>query len=220
MTESSTMAAPPQPLLEPARITVEDDAAPVVRLIGRTLRHAARATGGGDQPLAGLHGTVAVRSHDTPQAATVALDAGAVEVTGGVFVDPDATVVVDLNARFALTGEPVGDAELAAALLRALRSPLPPWRDAAARFWEATREIPGIPEVLVVEATGSDGAEHGRFGEGTTTYGIAGPADLLAGVFTGADDFLVSLVAGVQVQGTLSQLSVMTAASWKVRFDV
>ena len=219
MTETTTIEAP---LLrpEPPRIAVEADATPVVRLIGRALRAAVTATGDGGDPLGGQLGAVAVRSHDTPQAATIVLAVDAVEVTSGVFLEPDATIVVDLNARFALTEEPTGDEELAAALVRALRPPLPRWRDAAARFWEVTRDIPGIPEVLVVEATGPDGSEHSRFGEGTTTYGIAGPADLLAGIFSGADDFLASLAAGVQVQGTLAQLSVMTAASWKVRFDV
>lgn len=219
MTESTTIEAPP-PRLEATRICIEDDATPVVRLIGRTLRDAAAVAGAGGDLLAGLLGTVAVRSHDTPQAATVALTAGAVEVTGGILGEPDATVVVDLNARFAPAEPATGDAGLAAALLDVLQRPLPDWRVAAARFWEVTRDIPGIPDVLVVEALGPDGAEHGRFGEGTTTYGIAGPSDLLAGVFSGADDLLVSLAAGVQVQGTLAQLSVMTAASWKVRFDV
>ncbi len=218
MNESTTIEAPPN-RLESTPIAVEDDATPVVRLIGRTLRDAAAGDEG--DPLVGLRGTVAVRSHDTPQAATVTITAAAIEVTSGVLlVEPDATVIVDLNSRFSLIGEPAGDAELAAALSRALRPPLPHWRDAVARFWAVTREIPGIPDVLIVEATGPDDSEHGRFGEGTTTYGISGPADLLAGVFSGADDLLVSLAAGVQVQGTLSQLSVMTAASWKVRFDV
>jgi hypothetical protein len=218
MTESTTIEAPP-PRLTTSRVTVEDDATPVARLIERTLRDAAAADDG-RLPLAGLLGTVAVRSHSTPQAATVTVAGEAVEVTSGVLAETDATVVVDLDARFAATDEPTGDAELAAALLSALRPPLPHWRDAAARFWKVTRDIPGIPDVLVVEATGPDGSDHDRFGDGTTTYGISGPADLLAGVFSGADDLLVSLAAGVRIQGTLSQLSVMTAASWKVRFDV
>ncbi|GGU35383.1 hypothetical protein [Nocardioides albus] len=219
MTESSTIEAP-DVRFDATRVAIEDDATPLVRLIGRTLT---RASGQGlpaGDLTAGLVGTVAIRSHDTPQAATVTFGAGVVEVTSGVFVEPDATLVVDLHARFALTEEPAGDADLAARGQRALRPPLPHWRDAAVRFWEITRDIAGIPDVLIVEAAGPDGPEPGRFGEGTTTYLVAGPADLLAGVFTGADDFLASLDAGVQVQGTLSQLSVMTAASWKVRFDV
>jgi hypothetical protein len=217
MADTTTIA--PRPARhEVARVAIEDDASPVVRLVGRTLRDAARC-GHAEEEL-GATGVVAVRSHDTPQAATIVLGAGAVEVTGGVLVDPDATLVVDLDARFAPAQEPTGDDVLASAVLRALRPPLPPWRDAAARFWETTRSIVGIPDVLVVEADGPRGRERGRYGEGEAHYLISGPADLLAGVFTGADDLLVSLSSGVCVKGTLSQLSVMTAASWKVRFDV
>ena len=219
MTESTTIEAPSE-RFDPIRVAIEDDATPLVRLIGRTLSRASGPGRPAEDLTAGVAGTVAIRSHDTPQTATVAFAAGAVEVTSGVSVEPEATLVVDLHARFAPTQEPAGDADIAARVLRALRSPLPHWRDAAVRFWELTRDIAGIPDVLLVEAAGPDGTERGRFGEGATTYLIAGPADLLAGVFSGADDFLASLDAGVQVQGTLSQLSVMTAASWKVRFDV
>lgn len=200
-------------------VAIEDDATPLVRLIGQTLRHAARM-GHAPEATGAATGTVAVRSHDTPQVATVAFASGAAEVTSGVRTEPAATVVVDLHDRFAPAQEPEGDLTLAAATLEALRPPLPHWREAAERFWTLAREIPGIPEVLVVEATGSDGVECGRFGHGASEYLMAGPADLLAGVFTGADDLLAALEAGLQVQGTLSQLSVMTAASWKVRFHV
>lgn len=218
MVETTTIA-PPHVRPDVSRIQIEDDASPLVRLVGRTLRDAARAGHAADE-LGRVAGLVAVRSHDTPQAATIAFRDGAIEVTSGVLVKPDATVVVDLHDRFASTEEPTGDVVLAAGVLLALRPPLPRWRDAAARFWEVTRGIPGIPEALVVDAVGTDGPEHGQFGEGSTRYRIAGPADVLAGVFSGVDDFLASLDAGVQVQGTLSQLSVMTAASWKVRFGV
>lgn len=217
MADTTTMA--PLPVRhEVARVAIEDDASPVVRLLGRTLRDAARCGHAAEELSA--TGVVAVRSHDTPQAATIALGSGTIEVTGGVLVEPDTTLVVDLHARFAPAQDPTGDTDLASAVLRALNPPLPPWRESAARFWETTRAIKGIPDVLVVEADGPGGREHGRYGEGATEYLIAGPADLLAGVFTGADDFLVSLSSGVCVKGTLSQLSVMTAASWKVRFDV
>ena len=218
MTETTTMAAPP---VQRSRreVVIEDDASPLVRLLGRTLRDA-DTQGHAQEVLARTCGIVAVRSHDTPQAATIAFGPEAVEVTSGVFVEPDATLVVDLHARFALTQEAAGDAELAAAVVQALAPALPHWRDAAERFWAATRSIPGIPDVLLVETEGPDGPETGRFGEGEAAYLMAGPADLLAGVFTGADDLLASLAAGVQIRGSLSPLSVMTAASWKVRFDV
>ncbi|MFC3448543.1 hypothetical protein [Amycolatopsis speibonae] len=200
-------------------IAIEDDASPVVRLIGRTLRDSSRI-GHAPDVLGRSTGTVAVRSHDTPQAATISFGGKTIAVTSGVVIEPDATVVVDLQARFVSTLESAGDVVLASGILRALAPPLPHWRAAARHFWAVTREIPGVPEVLVVDADGPDGPERARFGDGVTEYLMAAPPDLLAGVFSGADDFAASLAAGLRVRGTLSQLSVMTAASWRVRFDV
>src|SRR5687768_12599375 len=149
---ATTTLAPPPVCHDVTHVAIEDDASPVVRLLGRTLRDAARC-GHAEEELSAT-GVVAVRSHDTPQAATIVFGAGTVSVTGGVLVEPGATLVVDLNARFAPAQDPTGDTDLAGAVLRALNPPLPTWRDAAARFWELTRSISGIPDVLVVEADG------------------------------------------------------------------
>ncbi|WP_459984950.1 hypothetical protein [Nocardioides sp. AN3] len=201
------------------RVAIEDDASPVVRLIGRTLRDSSRA-GHGHDVLSRCVGTVAVRSHDTPQAATITFDRGDVKVVGGVLAHPDANIVVDLSARFAPAQEPTGDTTLAAGTLTALQPPLPHLSVAARQFWDRARVIPGIPDVLVLLADGPDGQERSQYGEGPSTYLMAGPPDVLAGVCSGADDFLLALSTGLRVKGTLAQLSVMTAASWKVRFDV
>ncbi|MEU3839240.1 hypothetical protein AB0E88_04320 [Streptomyces sp. NPDC028635] len=203
----------------PVRIEIDDDASPVVRLLGRTLRDAVR-TGHAREVLERGTGTVAVCSHNTPQSATIALHDRVVTVTGGVFASADATLVVDLESRFAPTRDAEGDAELADGMLNALRPALPSWREAAAHFWDVTRGIRGIPDVLVAVAQEPDGPQEARFGAGPTTYRMVGTPDALAGVFTGADYLLTSLESGLRVQGTLSQMSVMTAASWKVRFDV
>lgn len=218
MAESMTMTAPPT-VPETPCVALEDDAAPLVRLIGRTLRDAVRLGHARDE-LDRTTGTVVVRSHDTPQAATLTFGDAGVAVQGGADAAPDAAVVVNLHARFAPVGEWIGDTVLAGAVLAALQLPLPHWRAAAARFWAQTRDIKGIPDVLLVRARSRRGVEHGRFGDGPAQYLIDGPEDLLAGVFSGTDDFLESLTAGVRVRGTLSQMSVMTAASWRVRFDV
>lgn len=199
-------------------VAIDEDATPVVRLIGRTLRDAVRL-GHARDVLGRGSGTVAVRSHATPQAATVTFADGAVTVTGGVFGSTDATVVVDLDARFAATVVE-GDAELADAALRVLQVPLPEWREAAARFWDATRGIRGVPDVLVAVATGPGGRDEARFGTGTTTYRMVGTPDALAGVFTGSDFLFTALDRGLGVQGSMAQLSAMTAASWKARYDV
>ncbi|MFD7007050.1 hypothetical protein [Rhodococcus jostii] len=201
-------------------IRIEDDASPIVRLIGRTIANSVRANRA-HSVVEGVEGIVAVRSHDTPQAATISISNGAVAVSSGVFTSPDLTLTVDLNGRLAQVGEPAGEGDLAAAALALLSPPLPDWQVAAETFWAAARSVPGIPDVLVVVADGPDGLAEQVVGEGETHYVIAGPPDLLAGIFSGADDLIAALSTGlVGVRGTLSQLSVLVAASWKVRYDV
>lgn len=220
MTDTMTAPTPSSAGAADVDVRIEDDASPIVRLIGRTLRDSAR-TGHALDTLTGSTGTVAIRSHDTPQAATITFGENGVDVSAGVFVEPDAAVTVDLNARFAPTADPSGDADLAGGVLRALTPPIPEWREAAQRFWDATRSLPGIPEMLIAVTEGPEGLEQVVLGDGPTHYLIAGAPETLAGVFSGADDLIGALFSGaLGIQGTLSQLSVMTGASWKVRFDV
>ncbi|MGW1927767.1 hypothetical protein [Streptomyces sp. NPDC001919] len=201
-------------------VRIEDDATPLVRLIGRTLRDSVRA-GHALPVLRNPATTVAIRSHETPQAATITFGGGVVEVSSGVRVEPDAAITVDLNARFAPVDAPSGNAELAADALLALSPPVPDWQSAAEHFWTAARSVPGIPDVLIAVTEGPEGLEQVVLGEGATHYLIAGAPEALAGVFSGADDLLAVLSTGaLGIQGTLSQLSVMVGASWKVRYDV
>ncbi|MCZ0991070.1 hypothetical protein BEK98_26130 [Streptomyces diastatochromogenes] len=219
---AETMTAPTSTSADAAEVDVriEDDASPLVRLIGRTLRDSAR-TGHALDTLNRSTGTVAIRSHDTPQAATITFGDNGIDVSSGVLVEPDAAVTVDLNARFAPTADPSGDTDLAGGVLQALTPPLPGWRDAAQRFWDATRSLPGIPDVLIAVTEGPEGLEQAVLGDGPTQYLVAGAPETLAGVFSGADDLVAVLSSGaLGIQGTMSQLSVMAGASWKVRYDV
>ncbi len=219
---TGTMTAPTATSAGAAEVAVriEDDASPLVRLIGRTLRDSARA-GHALETLRRTTGTAAIRSHDTPQTATISFGESGVDVAGGIPAEPDTTLTVDLNARFAPVEDFSGDADLAGGVVRALTPPLPDWREAAQRFWEATRSLPGIPDVLIAVTEGPEGLEQAVLGDGLTQYLIAGAPETLAGVFSGADDLVAVLSSGaLGIQGTLSQLSVMTGASWKVRYDV
>jgi hypothetical protein len=65
---------------------IEDDASPIARLIARTITDSLRA----DSSLlpTGVVGRIAIRSHDTPQAATITIADGAIAVSAGVFVEP------------------------------------------------------------------------------------------------------------------------------------
>lgn len=219
MTETMTAPTPTSAGAAEVNVRIEDDASPIVRLIGRTLRDSARA-GHALDTLHASTGTVVIRSHDTPQAATISFGDNGIDVSSGVRIESDAAITVDLNARFAPTADPSGDADLARGVLRALTPPLPGWREAAQRFWDATRSIPGIPDVLIAVTEGPDGVEQIVLGDGPTQYLMASDPETLAGVFSGADDLIAVLFSGaLGIQGTLSQLSVMTGASWKVRYD-
>ncbi len=220
MTETMTSGVTSSAGAAEIDVRIEDDASPVVRLLARTLRDSARCGHATDTLLRSV-GTVAIRSHDTPQCATIAFGDTGIDVCSGVPTEPDATITVDLNARFAPAEAPSGDADLAAGVLQALTPPLPDWRVAAQQFWDATRSLPGIPDVLIAVTEGPEGVEQAVIGEGGTQYLMAGAPDTLAGVFSGADDLVAVLFSGVLgIQGTLSQLSVMTGASWKVRYLV
>lgn len=142
-------------------------------------------------------------------------------MSSGVFVEPDVTLTVDLNGRFTLVGKPLGAGDLAVAARALLSPPLPDWKAAADSFWAAARSVPGIPDMLIAITEGSDGLDQHVVGEGEGHYVIAGPPELLAGIFSGADDLIAALSTGlIGVRGTFSQLSVLVAASWKVRYDV
>ncbi|MGS2809227.1 MULTISPECIES: hypothetical protein [Nocardia] len=223
MTETTIgLATRGEDVVDGVDIRIEDDASPIARLIGRTIADSVRE-GRPNSVVAAVEGRVAIYSHDTPQSATVSISDGVVTVSSGVFTEPDLTLTVDLNARLARVGEPVGagDDALAVAVLALLSPPLPDWQIAAQSFWAKARSIPGIPDVLVAIADGPDGLAEHVVGEGETQYVIAGPPDLLAGIFSGADDLVAALSTGlVGVRGTLSQLSVLVGASWKVRYDV
>jgi hypothetical protein len=175
-----------------ATITLEDDAPPIVRILGGTLRRAAA------QPklartMDRMTGRVALRSTVDPQAATIAFDRGNVRVTHGV--DPNADVVIsaDLNTM----GQP-GAAKpkvkgaarhlgLALRISKVLEPPTPGgWAGAAQDFWVRAADQPGTPDQLRVVCT--DDGEQRMFGrDGGTIVEMHGPAWCLLNLFTGGD---------------------------------
>lgn len=215
------VVTPPEPLEDPAQawdVVVDEDPTPLARLLARRLARVADEDPGRAWASVVHRGAVVVRSHDTPQIAAVLVTEDGCTVTDSLPEVPDAELVVDIGSRCSLVGEPAGERSLWSVVLDALHAPPPPWREEAGRFWDATRDIAGIPDVLVARAQEADGTEELRVGSGSTEYVIAGTGDQLAGIFSGIDDLLGALEAGVTVQGTLADLSVMTAASWRVRY--
>lgn len=198
----------------------DDDAPPVVRLVARTLRDAAR-----DPELVSvlgrIKGRVSLRSHNTPQRATIDFGGREVAVLAGAVGPDELSLTVDLDDRFGVEGIDEAHHTLGDQVLAVLRPRLPDWRQAAETFWASTRNLPGMPAQLICICKSADSCQEITLGSGDSRYSIAGSAESLARVFSGADDLLTKELAGsVEVRGTLPQLSVMTGASWKVRYDV
>lgn len=218
MTQVATQPSAAQDRQAEERVSVSDDPTPLALLVSRRLaRWFADAPTRSGRPGSSV-GAVIVRSHDTPQVVAVRLDQDGCTVTDSLPVQVDAELTVDVGSRFSLVGDPQGERDLWSVVVDALHASPAPWRAEAQRFWDATRDITGIPDILVVHARCADGVEELRVGSGSSQYVMSGTGDQLAGVFSGIDDLLAALESGLAVQGTLADLSVMTAASWRVRY--
>jgi hypothetical protein len=197
-------------------ITTEDDPTPLVMFIARTLRESQRHPDLAEIS-AGLSGTFAISSVDDPQAATMTFGGAGVHIVHGA--DPAAGHRVDLDiaAPLGLIGDDL-DAEVVQ-LQRLLQPPLAPWQDLAREFWDLTSTDPGMPARLDVTCTDVPD-ETLTAGSGEPRYGISGEHVQLQRIFFGTDDILTAAFVGaIGIEGTLPQLSVMTGASWKARFE-
>lgn len=182
-------------------ISLEDDAPPMVRILGVTLRRAAA-----DPELAKvidrLHGRVALRSTVDPQAATITFDRGAVSIAHGV--DPGADVVIsaDLNTL----GHPGAPKPKVRGALMHLRFALgaakvldPPvpggWQGAAADFWTWASDRPTRPSGLRVVCT-DDGTELQLGEPGPRVPELHAAAWVLEAIFLGGDHLGAAMIEG------------------------
>ena len=201
-------------------IEVEKDAPPVVAAIARDLADCL------DDPrfaerTAAVRGTVAIRSADTPEAATIRIADDVISIFHGIA--PGADVVA--TARLAGGGErepriegSEQKPELAEWVARVVDPPPPSWADAAQRFWAVLSKLPGAPGLLrVVEV---DSGDERRFGDGGgSACEIQGPEDGLVPVFTGRVSAMEAAYDGtVQVRCSFPDLSVLSGAGFRVRY--
>lgn len=196
-----------------AVVATEADPTPLVLSLARTVRASAHVPELREL-MAATTGTVALRSANDAQAATLTFGGAGVHVSHGVAPGAE-QVELHLFPEYTLADatEPAG---MAAATL--LSPPLPDWRDAAAKFWEVNQGSPGFPGRLVVVCTDDDA--EATFGEGGDVFEVHGDGFSLASVLSGQlDSFVFAVGLGmVTVLGSLAHLSAICAAHWKVRF--
>jgi hypothetical protein len=201
-------------------VVIEDDATPFVRSVARAIRSALRQGTGPFTHAEGDRRVVVISAKDDPQAATCVLAEGRIEITHGAAAEPEATALVDVYDLTVDEDASTGDPSLINALAGLLNSaPSADWQAAAHEFWSRTSESPGMPKELVLETASSH--ERLVLGSGLPTYRLVADGDDLSRLCTGTVGLLEALGAGVvAIQGTLPQLSVMSGAFNKMRFDV
>jgi hypothetical protein len=201
-------------------VVIEDDATPFVRTVARAIRSALRQGAPFTADAAGGRRVVVISAKDDPQAATCVLADGRVEITHGAAADPDATALVDVYDLAVDVDASIGDSSLINTVAGLLNStPSEDWHTAALEFWARTSESPGMPGELVLECASTH--ERLVLGAGLPTYRLVAEGVDLSRLCTGTVGFLEALGAGaVAIQGTLPQLSVMSGAFNKMRFDV
>ncbi|NUT34006.1 MAG: hypothetical protein HOV79_13135, partial [Hamadaea sp.] len=174
-------------------VTAEDDPTPLVLSLSRTVRAAGR------RPelraaAATLTGVIGVRSSADHQSATFRSSGGRIHIVHGVSADADLVIGWDAATEFELRTLPGQDDERIAVLTAVLNPPLPPWQDAATRFWRQTGSDPGMPGKLVVRCT--DTGEELALGDAPAGVILAGGANQLARTLSGLGNLFDDLYAG------------------------
>jgi hypothetical protein len=148
------------------------------------------------------------------------LTEGRIEISHGASPTAQASVAVDVYDLAVDVEASTGDEDLIK-IVAALINPssLIEWKSAAEDFWSRTGSAPGMPSELIIECAQTQ--DRVVLGSGLPTYRIVAEQTVLSRLCTGTVGLLEALGAGdVAIQGTLPQLSVMTGAFNKMRFDV
>ena len=204
-------------------VVVEDDATPLVLIIGTTLRRSTADPELG-RKAEQLQGVFALRSKKDPQAVTMRFAKGRVDVIHGVARDAQVVATVDLDN---MSGPDAAKPRVKGALLHPLFAfgvskllePRPrPWTEFASDFWAFASDYPGMPEVLRVVCL-DDGAQL-ELGAGTSVYEIHGTASALTSIFSGGSVFGQDLLDGkVFAIGEMKHASILTGQflEWTMR---
>lgn len=201
-------------------VVIEDDATPfvrsVARAVGSALRHGVVPTIASSES----QRAVVISANGDPQSASLVLTPGRIDISHGALPTATATAVVDVYDLGVDVAASTGDRDLIDTVVALVGpSSRSDWKSAAAEFWSHTGETPGMPQQMVFEVSVT--GDRVVLGEGLPAYRIVADEDVLSRLCTGTIGLLEALGAGdVAIQGTLPQLSVMTGAFNKMRFDV
>ena len=199
------------------QVTLEDDATPLVRILGATVRRAAASKAG--PTVAGMKGVMAVKSTVDPQAATIRFDKGHVHVERGVASDVDVLIEADLNnmvgpdAPKPKVSGAAKHVKFALGVAKVMEPPHGTWQQEATAFFEFARQDKDAPKSMRVVNT--DNRTEIHLGDpGQPEYEIHGPEARLLAIFTGGSVIGEDVLSGkIRVRGSLAHASILTGRS-------
>jgi len=200
------------------QVVPEDDATPLVKIIGATLRRAL-ARPENVSRAANLDGVFALQSEHDPQAVTMRFSAGRVALTHGIAPDADVVVTVDLDhmsgpdAKKPKVRGALRHPKFALGVSKLLDTPPGSWQEHAQQFWGFANGAPGMPERLRVVCLDDHSALDLGSQDGSL-YEIHGTADALIAIFSGNSVFGQDLLDGkVYAVGEMKHASILTGQS-------
>lgn len=202
-------------------VTHAADAPPFARALAQQISlHG--LTESGRRRMGTFRGVVGVRSSRDPQRATIRGHGSSIELAHGVADDVDLEVTIDPERRdVVLAHRQVRQSGPSPEEVAAMLDPvLPHWVELAEPFWEACREVPGLPSIRLVE-TGETPPRELTLGTNDRVYEIWGTARSLGRLLAGLDFFADAVFAGdLRIRGTFSDFSVVSGASMRVMWHV
>lgn len=176
-------------------IDLEEDAVPLVRIIGAQFRRALVAPAFVETARS-MQGKFALKSANDPQSLTIEVKRGTITLTRGVAKDVELIITVDLDS---------GDVKKIDGLVRhpflamkagkLLETYAPAWQEAAKRFWTLASGHPGMPTSIVLRCT-DDNTEVRLGADGDPSVEIEGGTAALVEILTGSNVFLLAMMQG------------------------
>jgi len=196
-----------------ARISVEKDALPIVRIISILLHNAAEQPGIAAK-IGKLRGSISFQSSTDLQAATVSFEAGNVGIRRGVDADATVTATLDLNGPIVLSPDIRLDGEeknrpFATGMRNIFARHPMDWKQAARKFWSLYGGDDGLPTALAVNCL--DDSEGITLGDGEAKINIYGGSDALCDVFTCSSMLMAKIFTGeITFIGELKHLTTLS----------
>ncbi len=199
----------------PPIITQERNASPMVRVMGNSLRLQSSRPSVADL-IGSMNGVFSIASVTDGQSLTISAEHNRLHLVSGVSGDHEIVLHIDF-AKSKMPGyRPKIDnfwrhPRLTWQVGKLLSEPPPSWTDSAKRFWDASKNLPFMPNGIEITCTD----EHRSLTVGTADpeVKLAGTSSVLADMMIGSSVLLENIFTGrMSAQASLKHLAALSDA--------